>query len=89
MEEHSLRRASITNNMHEQKRKEKGGVIGAFLSKIVNCVVLEGNVIANQSHAPHDPPPKEGVGALYICQITAFPQYSHSRIIIKIPMPTT
>jgi hypothetical protein len=60
MEEHSLRRASITNNMHEQKRKEKGGVIGAFLSKIVNCVVLEGNVIANQSHAPHDPPPQRG-----------------------------
>jgi hypothetical protein len=59
MEEHSLRRASITNNMHEQKRKEKGGVIGAFLSKIVNCVVLEGNVIANQSHAPHDPPPPQ------------------------------
>jgi hypothetical protein len=35
MEEHSLRRASITNNMHEQKRKEKGGVIGHSYRKLL------------------------------------------------------
>ena len=79
MEEHLLRRASITNDMHDQKPKEKGGVIGILYRKLFNCVVLE-DVIANQSLAPH-----EGVGSMYICQITTF----HGRIIIKIPMPTT
>jgi hypothetical protein len=64
--------------MHAQKQREKGGVIGILIENC-DCVWLEGNVIANQSQAPPHDPPKEGIGTVHICQITAF----HSQITIE------